>query len=114
MKPKIIKSKNLKENNFTHIKVTDIINIKNYPKISVAKVKLTGNEAKLGYDTKSDILYYVLEGTGKCIINKREFKIKKGDLVFIPKKTKYKNTKGLTLLAISTPRFNRKHRRYVE
>ncbi|MBD3253394.1 cupin domain-containing protein [Candidatus Pacearchaeota archaeon] len=114
MKPRIIKSKDLKENNFGHIKVTDIINTKNYPEISIAKVKLTGNEAKLGYDTKSDVLYYVVEGKGKCIINKKEHLIKKGDLVFIPKNTKYRNTKGLTLLAISSPRFNRKHRKYTE
>ena len=47
---------------------------------------------------------YVLEGEGIYVINN---KIKKGDLVFIPKGTKYKNLKGATLLAIASQRFDR-------
>jgi len=68
----------------------------------------------MGYDKDSDVAYYVLEGKGKCIINKKVFVAKKGNLIFIPKGTPYKNLKGLTLLAIASPRFERKKRRYIE
>jgi mannose-6-phosphate isomerase-like protein (cupin superfamily) len=111
MKPSIIRSKRLKEKSYGATKVTDILKTR---KFSIAKVRKVGNDIKLGYDTKSDVAYYVLEGKGNCVINGRKYHLKKGDCVFYPKGTKYKHLKGLTLLAISSPPFDRKKRRYVE
>lgn len=113
MNPFIIDTKKLKEKDYGDTKVTDIINQKEIG-FSIAKVRKTGNDIKSGYDTKSNVAYYVLEGKGKCIINNKEYKIKKGDLIFIPKNNAYKNLKGLTLLAIASPRFDRKKRIYIE
>jgi len=80
----------------------------------LALVKKVGDDIKLGYDTESDVIYYVLSGKGKCIIRNKAHIIKKGDAVFVPKGTPYKNLKGLTLLAFSSPRFDRSKRRYLE
>ncbi len=113
MNVKIVKSEDLKENDYGDTRVTDIINEKEVP-FSIAKVRKVGDGIKVGFDPKSDVAYYVLDGEGKAIVNGKEYKLKKGDCVFYPKETKYKHLKGLKLLAISYPRFNRENRVYVE
>ena len=113
MEPKIIKSEDIRENDYGSTKVSDIINNESWP-FSVAKVRKVGDDIKTGYDTESDVVYYVLEGEGICVIEGKEYAIKKGDCVMIPKGTKYKNLKGLTLLAIAFPRFDRAKRVYTE
>ena len=112
MKPIIIRSKELEEKNHRVIKVTDILGTK---KFNIAKVKITGEntETKYGYDTESDVAYYVLEGEGDCVIEGKKHHLKEGDCVFYPKGTKYKHLTGLTLLAISSPPFDREKRKYV-
>lgn len=114
MKPKIIKLKDLQEKNYGATRVTDILNCKEWPYFSIAKVRKVGDDIRTGYDVESNTVYYVLEGKGVCVIEGKKFNIKKGDCVVLPKKTKYKNLKGLTLLAISFPRFDRKKRVYIE
>ena len=111
MKQKIIRGENLIENNHGDTRITPIFECENF---NIAKVRKIGDDIKLGYDTKSDVAYYVLEGKGKCVIDGEEYQIKKGDLVFYPKGTPYKHLKGLTLLAIANPPFDRKKRVYVE
>ena len=111
MNPQIIRAK--KSQDFGSIKVSDIINTEKYPKISIAKVERV-KDGKLGYDTKSDTIYYVLKGTGKSTIEGKTHKVKEGDTIFIPRNTKYKNTKGLVFLAVSYPRFDAKKTKYIE
>lgn len=110
-KPIIIREKDLKENDYGATKVIDIIKTEI---ISIAKVRKVNDDVKLGYDTESDVAYYVLEGEGDCIINDKKYHLNKGDCVFYPKGTKYKHLKGLKLLAIASPPFDRKKRVYVE
>jgi len=110
---KIIRSKDLKENNYGDTKVINIINEKGI-EFSIAKIKKVGDDIKTGYDKESNVAYYVLEGEGYAVINGKKYKIKKGDCVFYAKGTKYKHLKGLTLLAIAYPPFDRKKRVYVE
>ena len=114
MEPKIIKAEDLKENDYGDPKVTDILNTREFPKFSIAIIRKIGNDIKLGADKESDVAYFVLGGKGRCIVEGKKFTIKKGDLVFLPHGTKYKNMKGLTLLAIASPRFNRKKRKYFK
>ena len=114
MKSLIIRGKDLKENDYGHTKVTDILNSPDFPKFSIAKVKKVGDDITLGFDTESDVAYYVLGGKGNCVVDGETHYIEKGDLVFLPKGTKYKNLKGLTLLAIASPRFERSKRVYLE
>ena len=110
---KIIRSNKLKEKDYRIAKVTDILKTK---KFNIAKVKIikNNNKIKAGYDTESNVAYYVLEGKGTAVINNKKYQLKKGDCVYYPKGTKYKHLKGLTLLAIACPPFNRKKRVYIE
>ena len=111
MKPKIIRSNKLKEKDYGATKTTDILKTK---KFNIAKVRKVGNDIKLGYDQESDVAYYVLNGEGDCVINGKKHHLRKGDCVFYTKGTRYKHLKGLTLLAIASPPFDRKKRVYVE
>lgn len=114
MEAEIIRFEDLEENSYGDTKVVNLFNKEEYDKFSIAKVSKVGDDIKTGYDTESDVAYYVLDGKGICFINGKEYKLKKGDLVFLPKGTKYKNNKGLTLLAVASPRFDRNKRKYVE
>jgi mannose-6-phosphate isomerase-like protein (cupin superfamily) len=109
MEPEHIKSEDIEENDFGVIKVQNLLNNPNYEKFSVAKVKIVG-EQKFGSNPNSDLAYFVLEGEGKFFIEDKAFSVKKGDLIFIPKNTKYKDSGNLTLLAISSPRFDKNKR----
>lgn len=113
MKFRIIKSKDIKEEDFGTVKVKNLLMEDTYDKFSVAKVEIVG-EPKLGLDKESDVAYYVLEGKGKFFIEDEEFNVEEGDLIFIPKGTKYKDAGDLKLLAISVPKFNRDKREYLE
>lgn len=114
MKSKIIRSEELREKDHGATKTTTIINSEEWPFFSVAKVRKIGDDIKLGYDTESNNIYYVLDGEGNCEINGETYHLKKGDCVVYPQGTKYKHLKGLTLLAIATPRFDRAKRIYIE
>ncbi|MBU1199496.1 MAG: AraC family ligand binding domain-containing protein [Nanoarchaeota archaeon] len=109
MEARHIKSEEIKENDFGSIKVRNILADSNYEKFSVAVVKIVG-EQKFGLDKESDTSYYILDGEGKFFIEDKEFSVKKGDLVFIPKNTKYKDSGQMTLLAFSSPKFDRDKR----
>lgn len=103
---KIVQHNNVKAANYGNIIVEDLINEKKH-NISFAKVKLIG-EQKTSLNKNSDIYYYVLEGEGFFYIEEtKKVAVAKGDLVYIPKGTKYKDEGELILLAISNPRFNR-------
>ena len=108
---KIIRAGDLVEDDHGDTKTTKVFG---NDVLNIAKVVKVGDDIKLGYDTESDVVYYVLEGEGNCIIEGKKYHLKKGDCVFYPKGTKYKHLKGLTLLAIATPPFDRKKRVYVE
>jgi mannose-6-phosphate isomerase-like protein (cupin superfamily) len=114
MEPTIIRADELKENDFGDTKVIEILNMEWPPNFGVTKVRKVGDDVKLESDMESDLAYYVLEEEGLFVIEGNENKVKKGDLVFIPKGTKYKSLKGFTLLAIASPRFDRGKRRRID
>ena len=114
MKSKIIRGNKLKEKDHGDTKTTTIINDSGWPFFSVAKIRKVGNNIKEGYDNEANTAYYVLDGKGDCVINGKKHHIKKGDCILYPKGATYKHLKGLILLAISSPRFDRKKRRYIE
>lgn len=111
MKAKIIRNDELESFETKDNKVTNILNAEIF---SIAKVKKIGDDVKLGYETESDLAYYVLDGEGECVINGEKHYLKRGDCVFYPKGTKYKHGKGLTFLAIAVPAYNPNKRVYVE
>jgi mannose-6-phosphate isomerase-like protein (cupin superfamily) len=113
MEPTHIKSEDVEVNDFGVIQVQDLLNAPGYEDFSVAKVILTG-EQKFGSNPECDVAYFVLEGEGTFFFEDKEFSVKKGDLVFIPKNTKYKDSGDVTLLAISSPRYDGEKRESIE
>jgi len=61
---------------------------------------------------------YVLEGEGEMVLADKTFKVKKGDVVFIPKNTvhslKVTSSFPLKALSIQSPYFDGKDRIFVE
>ena len=108
---KIIRSEDLIGNDYGDTRVTDIFGCEAF---NEAKVRKIGDDVKSGYDSESDVAFYVLEWEGKCVVDGEEYFLKKGDLVFYPKWTTYKHLEGLTLLAIANPPFDWKKRVYIE
>ena len=114
MRPTIIRSEDRQEDDYGSTKVTTIINNHQWPFFSIARVRKIGDDIKEGYDTESNSVYYVLEGEGECVINGQQHRIKKGDCLVYPQGTTYKHMKGVTLLAIASPRFDREKRVYTK
>ena len=112
VKANIIRSKELVENNCGDTKVTDVLVDREW-NLSIAKVRKVVDDIKQGFDPGMTA-YYVLEGEGKCVIDGEEHHLKKGDCVVYPPGVAYKHLKGLTLLAISAPCFDREKRTYIE
>ncbi len=111
MEAKIVKSEEIEEKGNEETKVKNLFNLDS-PDISIAHVERNSEDKTLGYDKVSDNFYYVLEGEGICLIGDEEHSIKKGDLIVIPKGTKYKNIGNIKLLAISTPKFDKENQVY--
>ena len=61
---------------------------------------------------------YILDGTGEMLVGNKTFKIKKGDIVFIPKNTihslKVSSSIPVKVLSVQAPLFDGKDRVFVE
>jgi mannose-6-phosphate isomerase-like protein (cupin superfamily) len=61
---------------------------------------------------------YILEGMGDMLIGDKTFKIKKGDILFIPKNTihslKVSSLTPVKVLSIQAPKFDGKDRVFIE
>ena len=61
---------------------------------------------------------YVLEGEGEMLVGEKMFKIKKGDIIFVPKNTihalKVTSSTPVKVLSIQAPLFDSKDRVFVE
>ena len=108
---KIISSNKIKAEGNSETKVKDLFN-SDSPDISIAEVIRNSKDRNKECDKISCNIYYVLDGDGICLTDKKEFKISKGDLVIIPKNTKYKNIGNIRLLAISIPKFKMENQVY--
>ncbi len=106
MKYKHIKGGDVEKQDFGSVVVQEILEDEKYEKLAIAVVEIKGN-GKFGLNQECDMIDFILEGKGNFYIEDDEFDVQKGDLVFIPKQTKFKHEGKMTLLAISTPRFDR-------
>jgi mannose-6-phosphate isomerase-like protein (cupin superfamily) len=114
MKPTIIRSTKVRQTFIRDKKVRDILDSKDWPYFKIALIKKTTNDIRTGYDKRANVVYYVLKGKSTCTLNGKKYKVKAGDFIVSPKGTLYKNLKGTILLAISSPRFKKEDRVYVE
>lgn len=110
---KHVKTENLSFEDFGSILVKNIFNEESKSDISIAEIKLQGDQ-KYGFDKKSDIFYYILDGEGKFFTEDEIINVTIGDLIYIPKNTKYKDEGNLRLLAISCPKFNSSNHVYLD
>ena len=59
-----------------------------FPNSSAAYFEITGKHGKIK-TTKSDRIYFVIEGKGEFIIDKKVVPVEKTDVIIIPKNTPY-------------------------
>jgi len=71
---------------------------------SVALINMKTNHGKVK-STVNDRFYYIIEGDGIFIIDNKESKVEKGDLIVIPKNTEYDFSGKIQLLLVHVPAF---------
>jgi len=80
---------------------------------SITQLKLNGKN-KLVKNKICDAVYYILQGSGKFIINGNETEVEQGDLIFLPKNTTYQDEGVMTMLSVYYPPFDSKQVEYPE
>lgn len=113
MNYKHIKSNRIEEIDRGFIKVKRLLSEDNIDNISVSVVKIDGVNKKI-INTKSDAVYFVIEGNGFFNIDGEEIEVRKGDLVFIKKGSAYFDKGTLTMLAINNPRYDQSAIKYLD
>jgi mannose-6-phosphate isomerase-like protein (cupin superfamily) len=62
------------------------------------------DHAKLHYHKQTDEFYYVIEGSGKMILDGKEIELHKGVVVYVPRGVRHKAIGKLTVLTVCVPR----------
>ena len=60
--------------------------------------------AKLHFHKQTDEIYYVIDGTGKMLLDDEKIELHKGVVVYVPRGVKHKAIGDLTVLTICIPR----------
>ena len=102
---KHIKTSEVERKDFGNLVIQKLLNDTNLEEISFGKVKVKG-VLKFTRNPVSDIYAYILEGNGIFNIEGTIIKVEAGDLMCIPKNTKYREEGYFTWLAVATPRWN--------
>lgn len=113
MKAKIIRANEGKIQDFGNMKLKEMLDYPEWP-FSVNWIERTSDETREGWENEQTVAFYALEGEGTVIVDGEEQNLSKGDLVAFPKGVRWKFLKGLTLLAISHPPYDRTKRKYSE
>lgn len=106
MKPRVVKSSEVEEEDYGVLKVMRLFHDESLKNVSVSRVKVSGENKKVR-NLKSDLFYYVIEGSGVFSLNDERYEVEAGDLVFIPKGVAYQDSGELTFLVIYHPKFSR-------
>jgi len=80
---------------------------------SVAFITLKGTNCKVR-NKRSDSFYFILKGNGVFDVDGKKYKVKKGDLVFIPKGTVYFDSGNMDMVVFCNPRFEAKSVEYLK
>jgi|GEM_PF-1137345 len=113
MKYKIIKSSEVEELDKGFIKVKQLLSDDEIPELSVSIVVIDGKNKNI-INTKSDAVYFVIEGEGFFNIDGEEVEVNRGDLIFIPKGSSYFDKGSLKMLAINNPRYEQSAVEYLD
>lgn len=109
----IKKSQDITTQDYSYIKVKQLLNQEDIDNLSVAIVEINGKNKKI-INKRGDAIYYVLKGSGFFDINGQKNSVEQGDLIFIPKGTEYFDSGKLTMLCINNPRYDSKLIEYLE
>lgn len=111
MEAEIVRAIHRREIDHGEVIVTDLFSRGDVPQVSIAKVRRDGSRGTAGLNSVSDAWYYVLDGKGAVEIEGKEYEVERGDLVFIPRGTKYRTGSNMTFLAVCSPMFDKHQRR---
>ncbi|TRZ80561.1 cupin domain-containing protein [bacterium] len=78
------------------------------PDFSGTLIEMDGEHGKIKC-IGEDRIYFILEGTGKFIIDEEEYEVSKNDLIFIPKNTPYNVIGKMKYFLLHSPEFNKEH-----
>jgi mannose-6-phosphate isomerase-like protein (cupin superfamily) len=62
------------------------------------------DQAKLHFHAKTDEFYYVIQGTGKMVLDDEQIELHPGVVVYVPRGVKHKAVGKLTVLTVCIPR----------
>jgi len=62
------------------------------------------DHAKLHYHSRTDEVYYVIDGTGTMVLDDEEIELHKGVVVYVPRGVRHKAIGKLTVLTVCIPR----------
>jgi mannose-6-phosphate isomerase-like protein (cupin superfamily) len=100
-----IKEEDVQLKSFDELELQMLMNDPSNDSISFTKMKLKGGDTSFTLNKGSNLYYYILDGEGAISFDKERIKVKKGDLIVIPKNTKYRDEGNMTILGIASPRF---------
>ena len=65
------------------------------------------------YHQKSTFIYYILEGSGKWVIEDEEFEVETKDVVIVPPGKRFYFKGNLKQVCITTPAWDEKHEKHI-
>ena len=74
------------------------------PKFSGALIELNGKHGKIKC-IGEDRIYFIIEGSGKVVLNGKESKVEPYDLIFVPKNTPYDMEGKMKYFLVCSPEF---------
>ena len=107
-KPRIIKWDKTPEQDFGTVKVRQLLDTEEVPELSVNWVYKAKLPDKRLSKNECDVAYFILSGTGTCLIDGEKTPVSKGDVVYIPAGQEYLLSEGLETIAACNPRFGGK------
>ncbi len=92
----------------TNQKIVGPMKINEYkinPNFSGALIEIDGDHGKLKC-VNEDRVYFIIDGTGKFVIEEKVLEIEANDVVFVPKNTVYNFIGKFKFFLICSPEFN--------
>ena len=106
MRPRIINLSDTNEEDFGESRVRSYINTSELQNVSLAMVDIN-DESEIIKNRGFDTMYYILEGSGNFDIDGTTYRVKKYDLVIIPRNTTCKYEGHMRILAVCSPRWRK-------
>ena len=87
------------------LNIRNVIAKEDKTRMSVSIIEINGENTKTN-NSRSDTIYYILEGNGVFEIDGEKSEVNSGDCVYIPKGSVYKDKGVMRMLSICTPPYD--------